>query len=275
MIRVRKSQLKKHRATNVYARPLKALNASHRVEWGVEGGLPSMFLSVVKLAAEKCRPKVLDSKPVGVWYVIPNRNRQLMYLDPFVSVRVMPKSGTVRILQGKKLNYLEFENQVWDAFNKSGLRTSDCDNVVVKLLKVRDRHRSFHVGPVTPFKIDFYKESCGLTILADGSHPDCVETIEDWPTWVQPLIRAQAAQTQSVTMQIKANEKQTEAITLLTDQIRLHLAVLQGINVGVEKQADVNEKLGEIVNSLYKVMKHKKAEKLSVTGRGQKKITDF
>jgi hypothetical protein len=170
MISVRKSQLKKWRATKVYGRPQKALVSAHRFEWEVERGLPVDLLVKVKATAGLHLPRVEDAKPVGVWYVIPNRNRQLEYHDEFVSVRVMPQSGTVRILPAVDLDYKEFEDRVWDAFLKAELTSKECDRIA-QALRVSDRHKTFRVGPVTPFKIDYYRDSLGLVIGADGSHP--------------------------------------------------------------------------------------------------------
>jgi len=263
MISVRKSQLKKWRACKTYGRPLKALQVAHRVEWMVgeeERGLAADLLVRVKAVAEKCRPRVEDVKPFGVWYVIPNRNRQLEYHDEFVSVRIMPQSGTVRILPAVEMDYNKFENRVWDAFWKAELPMKECDRVV-QTLRVRDEHRVFHVGPVTPFKIDFYKDSLGLGLRADGSHPDHIESHEGWPTWVQPLIR-------STGRQIEANEKQTAAITALTEQITLHLAVMAGIEKATLK-------LSAAADKLYKFAKADRAHKKEKEEKSQRKLTEY
>jgi hypothetical protein len=267
MISVRKSQLKKWRATKVYGRPQKALVSAHRVEWEVEQGLPVDLLVKVKATAGGCRPRVEDVKPVGVWYVIPNRNRQLEYHDAFVSVRVMPQSGTVRILPAVDLDYKEFEDRVWDAFLKAELTSKECDQIA-QALRVSDRHKTFRIGPVTPFKVDHYKESLGLTILADGSHPEFLEVIEGWPSWPRPLIS-------SIMSQIQANGKQTEAITLLTEQIRLHLEVMKGIDTSTRLNAEATKKLAEVVDRLYRLMGFEKSRRRQLTEKDQKKLSDF
>ena len=100
------------------------------------------------------------------------------------------------------------------AFLKGGLDPKRAE-VKSRLLVPSERHRTFKVGPVTPFKIDFYKDPLGLTIKADGSHPEHIEAVEGWPSWIKPQLRALGAQ--------------TEAITALTEQIKLHLEVMKGI----------------------------------------------
>jgi hypothetical protein len=219
MIRVRKSNLKRWRTDKVYGRPLKALVESHRREWCFERPLAVGFILRVKGVASRCTPGVVDEKPVGVWYVVPNRNRQLEYHDELVSVRVMPQSGTVRILLGKEFaagfSYEDLEKCVSGAFMLGGLTYKESAELV-QGLQVSSRHRVFHIGAVTPFKIPFYKESLGLTISADGSHPDHLETTEEYPSWVRPLLTAIA--------------KQTQVVSALTDQIHRHLGILADIN---------------------------------------------
>ena len=169
MIRVRKSQLKKWSSTKVYGRPHRVLEVTHRTEWELEGPLAIDLIEKVKIAGARF-PRVEDEKPMGSWYTIPNRNRQLEYHDEWVSIRVMPQSGTVRILPAMDLPYGEFENRVWDAFANAGLSTRECDRVIGTLV-VSSRHRVFRIGPVSPFKVDFYKQSLGITLGADGSPP--------------------------------------------------------------------------------------------------------
>jgi hypothetical protein len=268
MISVRKSQLNKWRACKDYGRPLKALQVTHRIEWEVEKSLPVELLLRVKAVGSKRRPRVEDAKPVGVWYEIPNRNRQLEYHDDFVSIRVLPQSGTVRVLAAKDfVDYKEFEDRVWDAFLKAELTTKECDSVVQKL-RTTDRHKVFKVGPVTPFKIDYYKDSLGLELVADGSHPLHIEAHESWPTWIRP--------------QLHAVGLQTEAITMLTEQIKLHLGVMQGIEKVSLKQAEATDKLvsaedklTKSVTRLARLLRLEGVRKKVREERGQKRLTDW
>jgi len=214
MVSVEKSHLKKYLSTKVQGRLPKPLLSAHRVDWELEKPLDMIALSVLAAKAGKRRPKLSDPRPVDEWYVIPNRNNMREFHNEFVTVRVFPKSGTVRILASMDMDFEIFRRHVKIAFLKGGLSDEQAE-LKSRLLIPAEKHRTFRVGPVTPFKIDFYTESLGLTMGADGSHPEHIETKEGWPTWIKP--------------QLHAIHEQTDAITSLTDQIRLHLDVMKGI----------------------------------------------
>lgn len=249
MVTVEKCNLKKWMGTKVLGRLPKPLLSAHRVEWELEK--PLDMITLVRLCAEaaKRRPRLSDSRPVDEWYVIPNRNGMREFHNEFVTVRVFPKSGTVRILAGQEMDFSTLQRHVKIAFLKGGLDPETAD-VKARLLVPSEKHRTFKVGPVTPFKIDFYKDPLGLTIKADGSHPLHIETVEGWPTWVRPLIMSNFRQTE-------AQEKQTEAITMLTEQIKLHLDVMKGIN-------DAVKDLGVSTDLLRKTLEPKKPKPFSL-----------
>jgi len=242
MVSVEKSNLKRWMTTKVYGRLPKPLLAAHRVEWELENPLDMITLSILSVEAGKCRPKLSEPRPVDKWYVIPNRNNMREFHNEFVTVRVFPKSGTVRILAGQEMDFETLRRHVKIAFLKGGLDSGTAE-VKSRLLVPAEKHRTFKVGPVTPFKIDYYKDPLGLTIKADGSHPEHIETVEGWPSWIKPQLRAIA--------------EQTGAITDLTKQIRLHLRVMKGINKSVENLRVSTDLLRE---SLVKV-KEKKPSK--------------
>lgn len=244
MFSVRKSLLKKWRATKVKGRLPKPLVSAHRVEWSIERGVPMDLLVRVREEAGERKPRLEDPRPVDEWYVIPNRNRQCEFHNGHVTIRVFPKSGTCRILPAHEMSYKELGDWVWEAFFKTGLTIKECD-FLVKQLIVHDRHKTFRVGPVTPFKIDHYRESLGITLLADGTHPEHIEVHEEWPSWIRPQLRAQA--------------KQTEAITALTEQIHLHLSVLKGIDESTKNQIKATENLTKATEKLTRILKHKKS----------------
>jgi len=219
MVSVEKSNLKRWMATKIYGRLPKPLLAAHRVEWSLEKPLDMPSLLVLGAEAGKRKPSLAQARPVDEWYVVPNRNNMREFHNEFVTVRVFPKSGTVRILAGMDMDFEVLRRHVMIAFLKGGL-APDKAELKSRLLIPAERHRTFKIGPVTPFKIDFYKDPLGLTLKADGSHPENIEAVEGWPVWVRPYMMATA--------------QQTEAITALTEQIRLHLDVMKGINEAVK-----------------------------------------
>jgi len=223
MISVEKCNLKRWMNTKILGRLPKPLLAVHRIEWELEKPLDMITLSILSAEAGKCRPKLSEPRPVDKWYVIPNRNNMREFHNEFVTVRIFPKSGTVRVLAGQEMDFETLRRHVKIAFLKGGL-DSETAEVKSRLLVPAEKHRTFRVGPVTSFKIDYYKDPLGLTIKADGSHPEHIETVEGWPSWIKPQLHAIADQTQ--------------AITALTDQIRLHLEVMKGIGEATQGLKD-------------------------------------
>jgi len=247
MISVEKSNLKKWMGTKIYGRLPKPLLSAHRVEWELEKPLDMITVLVVEQVARKRRPRLEDPRPAGEWYVIPNRNNMMELHNEFVTVRVFPKSGTVRVLASMDMDLEVLRRHVKIAFLKGGLDQETAD-VKSRLLIPAEKHRTFRVGPVTPFKIDFYKDSLGQVIKADGSHPDHIEVVEGWPTWIKP--------------QLHAIHEQTVAIKELTEQIRVHLSVMQGIDRSSQKLAAVVEELYRLLEPKLESIKPSKEEKL-------------
>jgi|GEM_PF-6066875 len=161
---------------------------SHRLEWRTEKPLGVGYVQSLLVEALRRTPGRDDPKPFDEWYVIPNRNRQLQFTNDFVSIRVFIRSGTCRILPRAPMDFESLKIHVQNAFFKAGLDLRKCEDLSGKL-EPHDRHRMFRIGPVTPFKVDFYKNSLGLTLKADGSHPLHIEGIEGWPSWIKPLIK--------------------------------------------------------------------------------------
>ena len=242
MVTVEKCNLKKWMGTKVLGRLPKPLLSAHRVEWELEKSLDMVTLVRLCTAAAKRRPRLSDPRPVGEWYVIPNRNGMREFHNEFVTVRIFPKSGTVRILAGQEMDFSTLQRHVKIAFLKGGLDPETAD-VKARLLVPATKHRTFRVGPVTPFKIDFYKDSLGLTFGADGSHPEHIETAENWPSWIKP--------------QLNAIHEQTDAIKALTEQITLHLDVMRGIG-------DATKDLRVSTDLLRKTLEPKKPKPFSL-----------
>lgn len=253
MVSVEKCNLKRWIGTKILGRLPKPLVSAHRVEWSLEKPLDMPTLLALGDQAARRKPSLDQARPVDEWYVVPNRNNMREFHNGFVTVRVFPKSGTVRVLAGQDMDFEILRRHVMIAFLKGGLDTKTAE-LKSRLLVPAERHRTFRVGPVTPFKIDFYKDPLGLTLKADGSHPEHIEAVEGWPSWVKPLLESQARQTQS-------QERQTEAITALTDQIRLHLDVMKGIG---EATQGLKESVNLLRESLVKVKEKEKPKPFSL-----------
>ena len=210
----------------------KPLTSVHRLEFGFEQPVPAGFVAVLE-------EKACAGRVEGAWYRSPNRNRQLQYFDENISVRVYPKSGTCRILSRRPLGFEDLRVHVEDAFGKA-LPTraylGDSFKAMISGLQVARRHRTFQVGPLTPFKVDFYRNSLGLSILADASHPECLEVHENWPTWIPPLLEFQRSQTQAI-------ESNTKVASEFASQISTHLHVMQGIGSAVDRLNETIDRL--------------------------------
>jgi hypothetical protein len=96
-------------------------------------------------------------------------------------------------------------------------------------IQVVARHRTFSTGPMTPFKVKFYRDALGLTILADRSHPEHLEIVECWPTWIPCLFELQRGN--------------TLAVSQFAAQISSHLHVMQGIGSAVDRLNETVERL--------------------------------
>lgn len=203
--------------TDSYGRLLKPLVSVHRQEFGFKEPVPASYVLVLE-------EKALAGRVQGGWYRSSNRNRQLEYFDDHVSVRVYPKSGTCRIHPCRDMTFEDVRVHVSDAFAKflpaSALR-SDSFQEMINGLQVARKHRTFYIGPVTRFKVDFYLKSLGLSILSDGSHPEHLEVRENWPAWIPALMELQ--------------RKNTIVLSEFAAQISSHLHVMLGIGLAVDR----------------------------------------
>jgi len=237
MVRVEKSRLKKLLSAKVDER-VHVAQVVHRPEWRSDKRLDPAVVDAVRFEASRRKPGKDEPKPYGDWYVAPNRNRIMIFKNDAVQVRVW-QNGTCRVLPRRPLNFESLKGVVQTAFFLAGLDLTVCQDITGKL-EPQTRHRVFKVGTVTPFKIDFYKDSLGITIKADGSHPEHIEVPEDWPTWIKP--------------QLQAIADQTEVIRRLTEQLRLHLQVMEGIRDVSEEQKTSTQKLTGAVEKLIKTL---------------------
>jgi hypothetical protein len=146
------------------------------------------------------------------------------------------------------MTYAEVRASVEDAF-ASGLSPrallSGSFGQMISTLGLAQRHRTFHIGPVTPFKVPFYKDTLGLDILADRSHPECLETHERWPSWIPPLFEFERSQASAL-------ERHTEVLSEFTSQIRLHLEALKEIALATADLRGVVDKLSDLLSAHFR-----------------------
>jgi hypothetical protein len=224
--------------TNHEGRPLEPLVGVHRQEYHFAKPVPENFVLILE---EKAQPYRVEK----AWYRSPNRNRQLEYFDDCVSIRVYPKSRTCRILPRRNMLFDELRVKVEDGFAKvlsARDLISETFDHMINGLQVARRHRTFHVGPVTPFGIGFYRESHGLDILADRSHPEHLEVHESWPTWLSPLLECQ--QNQSLAL-----ENNTKVVGEFASQIQSHLHVMEGIGLAADRLNEATRNLTRAIDS--------------------------
>jgi len=114
----------------------------------------------------------------------------------------------------------------------------DVDEAEVQARRIvpHSRHRTFQIGRVDPFKIDFYERSLGLTVHADGSHPEHIEVDESFPPWIPPLLRS--------------NNQIVEALTQFAEQIQAHLHVLGDIGKASENLEETTLELVKAIREL-------------------------
>jgi hypothetical protein len=149
------------------------------------------------------------------------------------------------------MTYPDLRAFIEDAFAKalpSRALLSDSFGCMISGLQVAQRHRTFRIGPVTPFKVNFYKDTLGLGILADGSHPEHLETHENWPPWIPPLFEFQRSQASAL-------EKNTKVLSEFTSQITRHLEVMAGIASAAGSLKGTASGLKEAVGSLTGLLK--------------------
>lgn len=208
---------------------LKSLTSVHKLELHFKEPVPVSYVAVLEEGA-------VAGRVDGAWYRSPNRNRQLQYFDEHISIRVYPKSGTCRILPRRRMTFDDVRVYVEDAFAKvlpTQAILSESFGEMMNGLQVARRHRTFHVGPLTPFNVKFYRHSLGLDILADGSHPEHLEVRENWPTWIPSLMELQ--------------HNNTMVVSQFSSEIRSHLHVMHGIETAVDRLNETLDHLSKIV----------------------------
>jgi len=197
---------------------------SHRLEYRFLEPVPEAQVAILN-------EKVLGDRVEGIWYRSPNRNRQLEYFDKEISMRIYPKSGTCRIIPRRVISFEELRVKIEDVFAKvmpAKVLLSESFRKMVDSLQVKHRHRTFHTGPMPPFKNRFYRDSLGIDILSDGSHPEYLEVHEYWPSWIPTLLEFQRSQGLAI-------ERNTKAVSDFASQIESHLDVMKGIGTAADR----------------------------------------
>lgn len=226
---------------------LKPLNPTHRIEYEFKDKIPVGYISILNEKAKQNRVH-------GEWYRSPSRNKQLQYINNDIFIRVYPKSGTCRILPSRTILYEEIRVKIDNAFARilpSRVLLSDTYESMISGLQIKQRHRVFPVGPIFPFKNEFYRNSLGITILADKSHPNYLEVNEYWPTWIPKLFESHS----SLGFLIENNTKTLAEFAL---QIKCHLEVMKGIGLATNQLNKTISKLNHAADSKkMDVPKHK------------------
>ena len=261
-----KSETKKLLKGKVQGRVLVPL--SHRVEWQIRERLPPDVVETLRFEALKRQPRRDQAKPRDEWYVVPNRNRMMVYKNDDLTIRIFPKSGNVRILPAKPIDWDVVKIHLENAFFKAGLDLKVCEEIS-EGLEPTSRHRIFYVGPVTPFEIDFYKKPLGITIKADGSHPEHIEATEEWPTWIKPFLLGLNENTQALrgfSESVKQVERQVDILTkgsMTTDQKvskLTDLMIVQTVNINklVEASSQRLDRLERMLVLLVETLRKKR-----------------
>lgn len=194
----------------------------------------------------------------GRWYRASNRNRMMCFIADQASVKVW-ESGTVHVEPHVAMSQKDLADFFFVTLSAAAGIRFEPANMLADSLVTAGRHKCFPVGEaVPPFKIDHYKESLGIEIYADGSHPYDVEVKESWPPWIKPLIL--------VNRDLALN-------------LQAHIGVMKGIGVSTGNLADVVKRFHALLKNAQKATPPPRneceplgvGERASVILEGQKK----
>jgi len=175
----------------------------------------------------------VDHRVENRWYRSSNRNKMMCFIAAQASIKLW-ETGTVRVEPHVAMNKKDLADFFFNTLNVAAGIPYEPANLLADSLVTASQHKVFPVGERVPrFRIDHYKESLGLEIYADDSHPYGIEINESWPPWTAALIHV--------------NETQIRTTAELARQIGLHLDVMKGINVSVHNLADESNKLADVV----------------------------
>jgi len=176
----------------------------------------------------------VDRRVKGRWYRTSNRNRMMCFIADQASVKVW-ETGTVRVEPHVAMSKKDLADFFFDTLNAAAGIPFEAANMLADSLVTASRHKVFPVAELVPrFRIDHYKESLGLEIYADDSHPYSVEIKEDWPDWFKMFQRVML--------------ERAKADTLLAKNIETHVAVEKNIREATEGLKMSTEKLNELLD---------------------------
>ena len=184
------------------------------------------------------------TKPVGVWVRSGNRNRQLTFRSEHAKVTAWP-TGRVQVFSTGLPSLELIRDELRAALVLGGAITVEQGEQLPFPEPVAD-HRVFPVPIKTAppsWKIPHYRESLGLTILGDQSHPDAIEVIEEGPSW----LKVKLASEDRLAKHIQA---QTEVVSKLTEQLALHLEVQKKQALGLTELRDAVRELSRVISRL-------------------------
>jgi len=150
------------------------------------------------------------------------------------------------------MTFEELRVHVDDAFGQALPARSMLSEAFTRMmtgLQVSERHRIFRVGPLSPFKVGYYRDSLGLDILADGSHPEYLEVRERWPSWIAPLLEAQREHNRVI-------DSSSKVVSDFTTQIKSHLHVMEGLGSATDRLNEAVGRLNETISHLRRTPKH-------------------
>jgi hypothetical protein len=156
-----------------------------------------------------------DAKSFSRWYRTSNRNGECAYKNDLILAFLWPSTGLFHANFKGDFTEKEARKKAADSFEAGGISKDRADKLANSLELDRE-HRVYTVGPVTPFEITDFRNSLGLRIYADKSHPRAIEVDSFWPTWTRIIITT--------------IEKFSEQIGMFSEQIGLHLKVMAKIN---------------------------------------------
>jgi len=162
-----------------------------------------------------CRKWVWNKVPFSIegksealsngWRQSSNRNRMLVFKDKLGSVQWF-ESGTAIVMPKGSSRLADAKTLLWRAFSWLDVMELSrlCDGSCTEF----EKHWVFDVGVALPrFKLPFFRDTHGLTIKSDGSHPGKLEVVETVPLYLQNFITTQNLMAQNIRSHLELIER--------------------------------------------------------------------
>jgi hypothetical protein len=156
------------------------------------------------------------------------------FIDVSNKLSVKVHRNGLCIVENRSHDLKEIDDAFFEALwlDENGPLKAEEALCVVASLRPKSMHRVFPVGAFLPsFKCNSYKQSLGLTVTADKSHPGFLEIHEDWPVWVQLTLEHIQAHTK---IDFDQRSQDREIVHNLAEQIRAHLYAVESIGKAAE-----------------------------------------